>query len=107
MTILPVTSEPYQQMTVDLDGQLVGLTLRYGTLTDAWAMDLAREGADILRGQRLVLGTDLLRAHHFGLGALFAFAARDPGVDPGRGDLGDRVLLVHMTEAEVAEAISA
>lgn len=106
MTIIPVTSEPSQTFEIVLEGQTVTLTFKYQTLSDDWLLGIAREDEPILEGQRLVMGTDMLRAHNFGLGGILLFAAEEPGKDPGRNDLEDRVEIVHVTEAEIA-AISA
>ena len=102
MTIIPVTSDPAQSFEITLEGQTVTLTLNYQTLSDGWVLGIEREGEPILVGQRLVMGTDLLRAHNFGLGGIFLFAAEESGTDPGRTDLDDRVQIVHVTEAEIA-----
>ncbi|MEE9382841.1 MAG: hypothetical protein V3V08_05445 [Nannocystaceae bacterium] len=101
-----MTDEPSQSFQIDLEGETVTLTLRYQTLPDDWLLGIEREDEPILEGQRLVMGTDLLRAHNFGLGGIVLFAAEEPGKDPGRNDLEDRVQIVHLTEAEIA-AISA
>ncbi len=106
MTIIPVTSEPAQSFEIALEGQTVTMTLDYQTLSDGWVLGISREGLPLLSGQRLVMGTDLLRAHNFGLGGIFLFAAENPGKDPGRTDFDDRVQIVHVTEAEIEAVLS-
>lgn len=95
MTIIPTTAAPYQKFSIPLAGQVVKFTIRYGALTDAWTFDLVIEDVEVLRGQRITLGTDLLRAYGLGLGSIVAVALSDPETDPGEGDLGSRVLLIH------------
>ena len=104
MTIIPVTNEPSQKFNLVLEGQTVTLFLKYQTLIGGWILDIERDGAPILHGQRLVMGTDMLRAHNFGIGGIVLFAAEDPGRDPGRNDFEDRVQIIHVTEAELAAA---
>lgn len=104
MTIIPVTNEPSQKFNIVLEGQTVTLFVRYQTLIGGWILDIEREGVTILQGQRFVMGTDMLRAHNFGLGGIVLFAAEDPGIDPGRDDFEDRVQIIHVTEAEIAAA---
>lgn len=106
MTRIPVTNAPSQRLTIVLEAQTVILFLRFESLTDSWLLSIEREGVTILAGQRLVMGTNLLRAHNFGLGGIILFAADEPGRAPGRDDLVDRVAILHATEAEIA-AVSA
>lgn len=95
MTIIPTTTSPYQGALVNLAGRQIEIEIRYDQPADVWTFNL-KEGDDyLLRGRRIVLGTDLLRAHALGLGSIVAVALTDPERDPGAGDIGERVLLVH------------
>ncbi len=106
MRLFPVSDNDLQTFTMPMEGQTIRVTLRWIRRTGYWSMDLARDGADILRGQRIVMGTNLLRAHNFGIGGILAVASVNDGEDPGRDDLGSRVQLVHVSEAEIAAAVS-
>jgi len=123
MIIMPVGTATAHRYTFEMEGQPVTVFLRYNLLADRWTISLELDGVTILAGQRLVLGTDLLSSHNFELGMLFLYDDRltgilgghstehafhdlgDPGQDPGRAELGDTVVLVHMTEAEKSAAI--
>lgn len=93
--LIPTTATRYQKFTVPMAGEIAAFTIRYGALTDAWSFDLEVGGVYVLRGKRITLGTDLLRAYGLGLGSLAAVALSEPERDPGDGDLGSRVLLIH------------
>mgnify|MGYP000439282770 CR=1 FL=1 len=94
-TRIPLSTDPRQRLSVQLGGEACEMRVRYGVLVDAWTFDLSIAGVDVLRGRRIVLGTDLLRAHALRLGSLVAVATDAPGSDPAEGDIGGRVVLVH------------
>jgi len=102
MQVIPLSSAPAQRFTVILEGKTITIFVRYEALRDGWVMSLEHEGEMLLSGQRLVMGTDMLRSHNFDIGGFFCAAVENPGVPPGRNDFGDRVTLVHITEAERA-----
>jgi len=106
MIAIPFTAAPYQRLTITLEERLVRITLRYGALNDAWTFDMAEDGVDLVRGQRVVLQTDMLRGHALKLGGLVAVATHDVDVDPAGGDFPDRVTIYHVTEAEAASLAS-
>ena len=104
MQQIPLTTYPNQTFRIVLDDQDVGFSFSFAHVAQMWDFNLSVEGVEVLTGQRLVLGTDLLRAHNFGIGALIAYATADRGHEAARSDLGSRVMLLHLTEEEVEAA---
>lgn len=102
MREVPLTNSPKQRLVFEMEGEDIVITVRYRTLTAVWDFALERAGVVILAGQRILLGTELLRAHNFRLGALFAVDRSESDRDATREDLGSRVVLVHASEAELA-----
>lgn len=78
------------------------------TTSGAWFLDLYdAKGAAIFYGARIACGTVIARWARHPLTRLGCFIASDTSgryVDPGRYDLGSRVLLLHYTEDEVIGA---
>ncbi len=101
MFIIPTSSAPAQRFTVVMEGSTVAFVLRWLHLADVWAMDLSIDGVELIHGQRLVMFLDLLEAHNFAIGGLFCYAAEEEGRRPRREELGSRVQLVHLTQAEL------
>lgn len=101
MFIIPLTTDPAQRFTAVMEGSTVAFELRWLHLADVWAMDLSIDGVDLLHGQRLVMNLDMLEAHNFNIGGLLCYAAEEAGRRPGREELGIRVQLVHLTQAEL------
>lgn len=102
MKRIPIQDVPFQKLSLTLEGRTIDMTMRYGNLNDAWTYDLEEDGVELVRGQRVVLGTDLLRGHAWQIGGLVAIAQSDFGTDPAAGDFAERVSLYHLTEAEIA-----
>ncbi len=107
MTRIPITpASIFQIFQVELESRPVTMTIRYGFLVDAWTFSIEEDGVPLVRGQRLVLGTELLRGHALRLGGLVLVAAFDPGIDPAEGDFDERVSLFHLTEEELSAAVA-
>ena len=105
MIEIPLTQAPSQRFTIILEGDTVTFLIQWESLRQGWVMSLEREQVTILSGQRLVMGTDLLRAYNLGIGGLVMSAVEQPGVPPGRNDFGERVTMLHFTESEIASSI--
>lgn len=102
MNIIPVSTDPKQRFTIELGDQLVEISIRWSTLCEVWSMTIAKDGVDLIRGARLLVGIDLLGSHQLGLGSIIANAIDSPDLDPTRDDLGTRIQLVHFAEGESA-----
>lgn len=59
---IPVTQEPYQEMSFDFNGVKLRLTLRYNSIGQFWAFDLydVAHQKHIVQGMSLVCGVPLL-----------------------------------------------
>lgn len=106
MKRIPFTGYPRERITTSIEGRTISMRIRYSSESEAWHLDLAetQPGTDetpLLSGRRITLGNDLLRGLSLGLGALYAIDTTGSGVDPGAGDLGSRVQIYHLTDAEL------
>ncbi len=111
---------PHYSMRVQLDGADYVLSLRFGERRNAWMLDLVTlDGVDILTGQLVTVGRDLLlRAHSITEcppGMLFAVNGSVPSAEeggllalPGLYDLGPggrcRLFYTEIATLEAADA---
>jgi hypothetical protein len=112
MKRIPFTGYTRERLTTTIEGRTISLRVRYSSESESWFLDLAEtqpgtEETPLLSGRRITLGNDLLGSLDLRLGALYAIDTTGAGVDPGAGDLGSRVLIYHLTEAELAAGVIA
>jgi hypothetical protein len=105
MIEIDVATAPAQTQRVKLGAEYFTLTLRWNERMGAWLLDVA-DSAEIaiVHGIVVRVGLNLLgRYPGRGLpeGALVAADTSGADADPGRDDLGGRVLLLYLTAAEV------
>ncbi len=105
MISIPVTTElPAFVETVAIDGLVYLLGFKWNDRDEAWTMDVSTSGGDpIVLGTKLVADWDLLGRYvdpRLPRGRWAAIDASGEGIRPGRFDLGDRVELIFITEAE-------
>lgn len=98
--VLPVRSDvPFYDFEIDLEGRTYRFEIRWNGRAEAWFLTIRNSAGDILvAGRKIVLGAGLAgRSRTEGLppGVLVAVDTTDSDVDPGRYDLGRRVLLVY------------
>ena len=106
MVGLPFSGAPKESMDVDLVGRKLRIRSRFSNLMETWTIsiyDIAGDGeVPLVEGVVVVIGADLLAPYALGLGGLFAEPQDRPLDDPKRGELGQRVRLVHYTPEELA-----
>ena len=104
MQIIPLTSDPIQRFTVNLDGTSYDFQVKYNDLSSTWSADIAlnSDGTPLAYGIPLVLGADVLSGTGLGIGAIFMVDESSNSVEAGPDDLGDRVRMYYATPAEVA-----
>jgi len=105
--IVPTTSDyPAYSMTVTLEGEVYRLVFRWNVRGAFWTMDVKEQDETVLlAGIKLVANwplTDRYVNPDLPPGDFMAYDTAGTGLDPGREDLGGRVLLLYLTEAEVA-----
>jgi hypothetical protein len=107
-TLVIQTSSTYDSFTqvTSLDGSTFELRFRWSDRAAAWTLDvLTEDGEAIALGLRIVVSWPLLRrvVHpRRPAGELMAVASAGGG-DPGRNDLGARVVLKYIEAATVEE----
>jgi hypothetical protein len=104
--VLPARHDvPFFDFEVDLEGRTYTFTFRWNERAGAWFFTLRNAtGTILVAGRKVVLGARLMgRSRDAALppGALFAIDTAGTDVDPGRDDLGSRVLVVY-SESTVA-----
>lgn len=97
---LPITADlPHQSFSVQLDGTVFRLRLRYNWRAGHWALDLAdSSGAPLISGVAVRLGVDLLAQYaddRLPSGKLFAMNWVAPYQPPGRDNFGTDVVLIY------------
>jgi hypothetical protein len=113
MTVqLPVVQEgPHFSFNCELDGVTYGFSFRWNDRDSAWFLDIADGGGTpMLSGIRVVINLLLLRAIRgvSGLalppGDLIALDTTGQGLDAAFEDLGRRVQILYLTQAEITAA---
>lgn len=77
-----IINAPGQRFSTVIADQKVTIRLRYNTLSDRFAMDLAIDEVPVLTGRKVVSEVDLLSPFDFGIGAIFAADIDGRGREP-------------------------
>lgn len=108
--LLPVNSTHAElPVRTKLDGIFFWLRLVWNVRESIWTFGISdSDDAALAHGLAVRVETDMLRGirGQVGLppGAIVPIDTSGSQTDPGRDDLGDRVRLVYLTQAEVADA---
>jgi len=105
MIQIPLTNDPAQSFSIDLNAVLYAANVVYNTREGVWSIDLVSDD-EALYGIALVSGVNLLQQHPFALDSLFLINLSDSTADPATDDLGEAFALVSLTDEEIAEALS-
>lgn len=103
---LPIASDTaFFSSSYDLDGTTYRLTFRWNVREEAWYMDIATfDDTLIAGGLKMVTNQDIsrrFRAKGAPKGAIFILGESIYADKPGRNDLGKRVKILYLDEAEV------
>lgn len=79
---IQVNDAPGQIFSLIVAGRKVTLRLRYNTTTKRFALDLAIDETDVLKGRKLVTNVDLLAPFNLGIGSIFAAAPDGSPIEP-------------------------
>lgn len=98
---------PYYTQKVTLDGQTFTLEFKWNIREEFWYMNLLNDdNVAIVSGIKIVTNWPLLRRvtnEERPLGDFFAYDITDVGTEAGFEELGERVLLLYFSQAELAE----
>lgn len=99
--ILPARNDvPFYDFEVDLEGRAYTVEVRWNARAGGWFLSLFDSaGAPLVMGRRVVLSANLLgQGVNAALppGMLLAVDTTTQDTDPGRDDLGSRVLLAYV-----------
>lgn len=67
-----IINAPGQVFSTAVNGLKVTIRLRYNVWAERFAMDLAIDEVDVLKGRKVVTEVDLLAPFDFGIGRIFA-----------------------------------
>jgi len=99
---IPLTADGEQFFTITLEDTPVRLRVRRNTRQGVWYLDIYDEDAEpVVQGVAMVLGADILAQYSLGLGGLVMYNDTE-SVDASATNLGERVILLHYSEAELA-----
>ena len=96
--IIPVTPDPSQQFTIDLDGETLDISIRWNETAQQWVMGLnALTFSTTLNGISLVTGVDILSLYAVReLGQLWVLDLEEKNEEPTLADFGDRFQLMYV-----------
>lgn len=103
-SIIPFTGIPQESMSMALSGRRLRLRARYANVTNTWTLDILDNSGSaavpLVMGVPIRMGVDLIKPYRLEIGSLYAEANARPRDDAAIGELGNRINLVHYTEAE-------
>ena len=104
--LLPFTSEPAQNVIVQLGDTKYEFDVLYNERSEQWVMSVKNFAtqAVIIQSVPLVVSQPLLDPYNFHLGNIMAFDETEQGKEAGPDDLGGRVKVYWFSEDEVASA---
>ena len=106
MQIIPLTSEPNQFFTLVLQENQYSCFLLRNERMGTWMLSIRdADGVSVIEGQALVLGQKILEPYDLGLGQFAMVDTENTGIDAGEDDLGSRVILLYVTEEELAAGV--
>lgn len=106
MNVFNFSTDADQQFAMILNNRRVTFRFRYNVSSDRWSFDLSIDDQPVLYGRRVVTGVDLIGAHNFDIGLLFAVSIV-PGAVPDRVQLPNgSVRMFHIMQDELNAAIS-
>ncbi len=95
----------YYENEFTLDGEGFRILARYNIRIDSWMINLYQsDGTAIATGRRVTVGNFLfpwLTGRNRPAGQLMALDTSDEDSDPGRNDLGERVIIVYLDADEM------
>lgn len=101
--IIPTNTDQNQLINVVLEGVEYQLQLLWNTRSESWSLNIFNAGGDLLAGSiRAVVNFPLIKYLtdlELPTGDLYFWDSAGTNTDPGRDDLGTRVLLAYK-EAE-------
>jgi len=104
MLVLPLTSDPSRFFATDLGGATYTIETRYNDRSASWTFDVTRDLDEVrlVSGVPLLLGQEMLSSYALKIGGLIAADLSNTGADAGPDDLGERLIVVYVTEDELA-----
>lgn len=104
-SVVPFTGNSQESMAIVIESRKLRLRARYANLTNTWTLDVfensGTEPVPIVSGVPILMGVDMLKPYRIGIGGLYAEPAERPRDDAGRGELGNRIRLMHYSPAEM------
>ena len=97
---LPLTSEPSQNLTVQLGAAKYDIYVRWNDRANVWCLDFTDNITSItfLSGIPLVLGADLFFPYAANIGSLVVNDEDNTGMDAGPDDLGNRIQVYWLSD---------
>jgi len=104
MLLLPLTGDPARSFTTDFAEGKYLLEARWNERGAVWTFDVVRDADQVrlLAGVPILLGQDLLAPYALGIGGLIAADQSQTDTDAGPEDLGERVVLFYLDQAELS-----
>jgi hypothetical protein len=103
MLVLPFTSDPARSFTTQLGDEKHTIEARYNDRSESWTFDIVRDADQVtlVTGVPLLLGGDMLAPYSLLIGGLVAADLGGTDTDAGPDDLGDRVIVVWLSNDEL------
>ncbi|MCH8821328.1 hypothetical protein IID23_02270 [Patescibacteria group bacterium] len=101
-SIIPLTSNASSIFEIEIEDRLLTLQTKFNGRAGTWTLNIDEGDIPLAIGITLVLGVDIIRQLNLEIGALLCFDTSEQGVDAEIDTLGSQVLLMHLTEEEIA-----
>lgn len=107
MIEIPLTSEPSQTLSMNIDSVVYDFRVIYNTRAQTWSIGITIDSEAIVSGIAIVCGVDLVKQHPgVLLNNLYAFNVVDSNLDATSSNLGSDVKLILLTDDEVSSVTS-
>ena len=106
MDIIPLSQNYSSVFNIDLEGESYTFKTLYNSRFGNWSFNILKDDVEIISGVNMVLGSDIIGQYNLGIGVLFMVDLDQTNLDATAFDIGKRVVLVHATEEEIANALT-
>jgi hypothetical protein len=102
MQVIPLTSEPASSFEIQIEGVIYRLVIRRNSRQGVWIGSFyTTENIPVAVGIPLVLGVPLLDHHALPIRYVYMYSADAQALsDAGANDLGGRVIMIKLNQAE-------
>lgn len=108
MNIIPLSKNYSATFRIDINNEIYDFRTLYNSRFGNWSFDLTKDNIEIASGVSMILGDDIIEPYDLGsqFGSLFMADLELSNVDADESDIGSRVVLVHINNEDIEDALT-